>query len=375
MQSLLEAEHRKWTHTDEAEIETNWFQFEKALLRNQRWSFGRLNVATLQTFQDMYCHLQFRVRIAESACGEAALAILALQEQLDERTRELEMHDDLGERLGQFTNFVEEGNGQANGEVSRARSARAGSRAAGMTQEAMDEIAALRAQLESAEIQKEGLESALQTTRIQMQDLELSAGESAKRAGQAGDDRLQDLQWRLQETEAELNKSIEQFEALKVESQSADAERQKEVGDLQSKINAQKEEMRSVDARLEAQKNESAALAQIEAERQETVILDLQSRISTQENETAVQASKVGDRNKRIADLETKLRAKEQAGIATTERVAELEELLRAAAEKYTRAQDNVRQLFDQVQDFRGNLLVKKAEITGPKREFLLLIH
>lgn len=358
MQSLLEAEHRKWTHTDEAEIETNWFQFEKALLRNQRWSFGRLNVATLQTFQDMYCHLQFRVRIAESACGEAALAILALQEQLDERTRELDMHDDLGERLGQFTNFVEEGNGQANGEVSRARSVRAGSRAAGMNQEAMDEIAALRAQLESAEIQKEGLESALQTTRIQMQDLELSAGESAKRAGQAGDDRLQDLQWRLQETEAELNRSIEQFEALKIETQSADAERQKEVGALQSKINAQKEEMRSVDARLEAQKNESAALAQMEAERQENAILELQSRISTQENETAVQASKVGDRNKRIADLETKLRAKEQAGIATTERVAELEELLRAAAEKYTRAQDNVRQLFDQVQDFRGNLRV-----------------
>lgn len=358
MQSLLEAEHRKWTHTDEAEIETNWFQFEKALLRNQRWSFGRLNVATLQTFQDMYCHLQFRVRIAESACGEAALAILALQEQLDERTRELDMHDDLGERLGQFTNFVEDGNGQANGEVSRARSVRAGSRTAGMNQEATDEIAALRAQLESAEIQKEGLESALQTTRIQMQDLELTAGESAKRAGQAGDDRLQDLQWRLQETEAELNRSIEQFEALKVESQSADAERQKEVGALQSKINAQKEEMRSVDARLEAQKNESAALAQVEAERQETTILELQSRISTQENETAVQASKVGDRNKRIADLETKLRAKEQAGIATTERVAELEELLRAAAEKYTRAQDNVRQLFDQVQDFRGNLRV-----------------
>ncbi|KAK6222754.1 kinesin-like nuclear fusion protein [Pestalotiopsis sp. IQ-011] len=358
MQSLLEAEHRKWTHTDEAEIETNWFQFEKALLRNQRWSFGRLNVATLQTFQDMYCHLQFRVRIAESACGEAALAILALQEQLDERTRELDMHDDLGERLGQFTNFVEEGNGQANGEVSHARSVRAGSRAAGMTQEAMDETAALRAQLESAELQKEGLESALQATRFQVRELELSAGESARVAGQAGDDRLQDLQWRLQETEAELNRSIEQFKTLRVESQSAEAERQKEVGALQSKINAQKEEMRNIDGRLEAQKKESTALALMEAERQETVILDLQSRISTQENETAVQASKVGDRNRRIADLETKLRAKEQAGIATTERAAELEELLRAAAEKYTRAQDNVRQLFDQVQDFRGNLRV-----------------
>lgn len=358
MQSLLEAEHRKWTHTDEAEIETNWFQFEKALLRNQRWSFGRLNVATLQTFQDMYCHLQFRVRIAESACGEAALAIFALQEQLDERTRELDLHDDLDERLGQFTSFVAEGNGLANREVSHARSVRAGSRAAGMTQEAMDEIAALRAQLESAELQKEGLESALQTTRFQVQELEMSAGESARAAGQAGDDRLQDLHWRLQETEAELNRSIEQFETLKIESQSAEAERQREFGALQSKINAQKEEIRSIDGRLEAQKNESATLAQMEAERQEIFILDLQSKISTQENETAIQASKVGDRNKRIADLETKLQAKEQAGIATTERVAELEELLRAAAEKYTRAQDNVRQLFDQVQDFRGNLRV-----------------
>ncbi|ETS74093.1 hypothetical protein PFICI_13959 [Pestalotiopsis fici W106-1] len=352
METLLQAAHRKWTHSDEAEIEQNWFHFEKALLRNQRWSFGRLNLATLETFQDMYCHLQFRVRVAEKACGEAADAILELQDQLDERTRELDMHEELGERLGQFRDFVAEqdaanGDGSQGEERDRGRArAQAGSGAI-VAGEQIHEIATLRQQLEEAEIQKEGLESALQTTRFQMQELQIAVEATAKQASRdtdTGEDQLHDLQYRLQETEAELTRSMQKFEQLELESQSIESERRQQIVDLESQ--------------LRAQESENAAAVREEAAQHHLKVIDLESRVKAREKEAAAGAQRIADRNKRIADLETQLRAKERQGTAAKERVAELEELLQAASEKYTRAQDNVRQLFDQVQDFRGNLRV-----------------
>lgn len=360
MDSLLQAAYRKWTHTDEAEIEQNWFHFEKALLRNQqRWSFGKLNLSTLQTFQDMYCHLQFRVRVAEKACGEAADAILELQEQLGERERELDMHEELGERLGQFRDFVaagQAGEGRVGGvgdgdggDIRRGRArTRAGSGATTvMTQEQADEMALLREQLDEAERKKEGLEAALQSTKFQLEELQMSIDESAQQANrdtEAGGDQLHDLQYRLQETEAELARSLQQFDQLKLEGQSTESK--------------WKQQMVNLETKLKAQKQESVVAVGQEAARHQLALADLESKISVRESEAAAEAQKIADRNKRIADLEAQLRAKERQATAAKERAAELEDLLRAASEKYTRAQDNVRQLFDQVQDFRGNLRV-----------------
>ncbi|KAK6086631.1 kinesin [Seiridium cupressi] len=341
MESFFTAAKRKWTHTDDLQIVGNWYDFEKHLLRHQRWSWGKLNVATLQTFQDMYCHLQWRVRLAESACSEAADEIETLQQKLYRLIPEPEILVDRVNKIEQYVDGNDDGDNR--GVQEGGGSASSPTHANASTQ-FKEEIERLKSQLQAASAQKDELELALEAGRSQMDELKLAAEKSEMGHdldNTAHNDELRDLQAKVQSTQSRLDESVAKYEQLELETQS-------KVKTTQSKL----EEFTKKYKQLELESQEKVQSTQLELEesckKYEQLELDRQAEEAQRQN--------------RISDLTSQLSAKERDMAATTERITELQNIVKKAEQSKLDDQAEKSQRQKQIDDLKFQLAAEERE-------------
>lgn len=345
---------RRWTQTDESFIVANWYDFEKDLLRHQRWSWGgKLNLATLRIFQDMYLHLQERVRFTEVKYDVAVEDILELEKEVQYRTKELE---GISNPLDEYRDFpaTQKTKSMTSTSAMEARD----------TRRDEQEVAQVRAQLQSAVPHEDGLEKALEGTRSAMGTYKFTANVGMKGispGNASGSRHIRYLQDRVQNAEAKLELRIKEYNQLKSDTKSEEGQLHKRISDLESQVQ-------------ESERSKAAEIA-----RRDKVIGDfnVQNQRLEGTNRTA-QADGIYTQ-KRISDLEFQLTitqkekaiivkeksAVEQENLVLERGIAKLEDQAQVAqdernqmTERYVRAQDNVRDLFDQCQGLKGNLRV-----------------
>ncbi|KAH8194427.1 hypothetical protein TruAng_011410 [Truncatella angustata] len=326
--SFLERARQKRTPADDAKISCSWEAFEKTLLASQSWSsFGKINLATLDQLRTMYEHLYHSVEIGQRALKDAVYTIDILQKQLDAREGEIDMHQDLSERLGQLQEFMDSqksdgdetvvdshrGSQKSDGDETMVGSHR-GSQKSDGDETMMDShrgdttvvVARLQVQLKAAQSQRDGLQAALDEARTEMKRLKDSAeGHVKEPNSSAGSGMVHELQNKLADTQSKLDQSVELFQQL-----------QNESTDTQMRLEQSAQKARQLQHAGEVKSQE--------------LIDGLQSQLSAEEEKKA----------------------------SVLQRIVELEAQLQNVNDKYVRAQDNVRELFDECQDLKGNLRV-----------------